>query len=110
MAQQTQGVGSPIGNEAYNVISALQAKLEGLEAYRKYQQSGGQIWPRLTELDTQAVQLLSQELEQLVQQGKLRPAEPTRTPPVKPAATDVSCARFLRWSQTSTASLASAGG
>ena len=30
--QQAQGVGSPISNEAYNVLTALQSKLEGLEA------------------------------------------------------------------------------
>ncbi len=78
--QQTQGVGSPISNEAYNVISALQAKLEGMEAYRKYQQNGGsQIWQQLTQWDTQAVQLLSQELEKMVQQGKLRPGTPGQT-------------------------------
>ncbi len=75
---QGQGVGSPIGNDAYNVITALQAKLEGLEAYRKYQQSGGgsQLWQQLNGLDTQAVQLLTQELERLVQQGQLRPGTP----------------------------------
>ncbi len=75
---QGQGVGSPIGNDAYNVITALQAKLEGLEAYRKYQQSGGgsHLWQQLNGLDTQAVQLLTQELERLVQQGQLRPGTP----------------------------------
>ena len=31
-----QSVGSPISNEAYNVLTSLQSKLEGLEAYRKY--------------------------------------------------------------------------
>ncbi len=73
----SQGVGSPISNEAYNVISALQAKLEGLEAYRKYQQDGGsQIWQQLSQQDNQAVQQLVQELEQLVQQGRLRPGTP----------------------------------
>ncbi len=72
------GVGSPISNSAYNVITALQAKLEGMEAYRKYEQSGGnsQIWRQLNQLDAQAVSLLSQELERLVQQGELRMREP----------------------------------
>jgi hypothetical protein len=71
--QRSQGVGSPISNDAYNVISALQAKLEGMEAYRKYQQDGStQIWQKLAEWETQEVQLLSQELERLVQQGKFR--------------------------------------
>ncbi len=77
---QGPGVGSPISNEAYNVITALQAKLEGMEAYRTYQQNGTQqLWQQLTDLDTQAVQLLTQELERLVQQGQLRPGVPGQT-------------------------------
>ena len=74
--QQTQGVGSPISNEAYNVIAALHAKLEGLEAYRKYQQSGGQFWQQLSQQDNQAVQMLVQELERLVREGKFRFSQP----------------------------------
>lgn len=35
-----QGVGSPISAAAYNVLSALHSKLEGLEAYRTYAQDG----------------------------------------------------------------------
>lgn len=77
---QGQGVGSPISNEVYNVISALQNKLEGLEAFRKYSGSGNpQIWQYLTQLDTQAVQYLSQELERLVQAGQLRLRPPGQT-------------------------------
>lgn len=70
----TQGVGSPISNEAYNVITALKSKLEGLEAYRKYSQSEGpsRLWQQLTQSDTQDVQLLVQELERLVQAGEFR--------------------------------------
>jgi hypothetical protein len=77
----TQGIGSPISNEAYNVISALQAKLEGLEAYRKYAQSDSnqQLWQQLTQLDTQAVNALVQQLEQLAQGGKLRAGQPGQT-------------------------------
>lgn len=68
-----QNVGSPISNEAYNVITALQAKLEGLEAYRKYQKDGtGQIWQELAQADQQCVMRLVDELEQLVKGGKLR--------------------------------------
>ncbi len=75
--QQTQGVGSPISNPAYNIIAALHAKLEGLEAYRKYTASDNNpIWQQLTQLDTQAVQLLTQQLEQYVQQGQFRPQQP----------------------------------
>ena len=77
--QQSQGVGSPISNEAYNVLAALHAKLEGLEAYRKYQQNGdSQLWQQLSQQDNQAVSLLVQELEQLVQQGRFRMQTPGR--------------------------------
>src|ERR687885_286221 len=77
----TQAIGSPISNEAYNVIAALQAKLEGMEAYRKYAQSDGneQLWQQLTQLDTQAVQLLTSQLEQLAQNGQLRISTPGQT-------------------------------
>jgi len=70
---QGQGMGSPISDEAYNVITALQTKLEGLAAYQTYQQSSTrrQVWQQLSDLDNQAVQILSQELERLVQQGHL---------------------------------------
>jgi len=78
--QASTGIGSPISNEAYNVITALQAKLEGLEAYRKYSQSGTtQLWQQLSQLDTQAVQLLTQELERLTQQGGFRLRQPGQT-------------------------------
>ena len=74
-----QGVGSPISNEAYNVLSALHSKLEGLEAYRKYSQDGdARIWQQLSQQDTQAVETLVQELERLVQQGKFRMGQPGR--------------------------------
>ena len=77
----TQGIGSPISNEAYNVIAALQAKLEGLEAYRKYAQSDAnqQLWQQLTSLDTQAVNLLVDQLEQLAQSKQLRIRQPGQT-------------------------------
>jgi|GEM_PF-3533690 len=74
---QGQGVGSPITNEAYNVITALQAKLEGLEAYRKYTKDGGsQIWQNLSQIEVQAVGKLVDELERLVQDGKFRMQQP----------------------------------
>ena len=77
----TQSIGSPISNTAYNVISALQVKLEGLEAYRKYAQSdsNNQLWQQLTQLDIQAVQLLTQELEQMAKNGQLRMNTPGQT-------------------------------
>jgi len=77
----TQAIGSPISNEAYNVIAALQAKLEGLEAYRKYAQSDSnqQLWQQLTSLDTQAVNMLVEQLEQMAQNRQLRMRQPGQT-------------------------------
>jgi hypothetical protein len=74
------GVGSPITNEAYNVISALHSKLEGLEAYRKYSSDGDpRVWQQLTQQDVQGVDVLVQELERLVQEGKFRLRQPGQT-------------------------------
>jgi hypothetical protein len=68
-----EGVGSPISNAAYNVISALHAKLEGLEAIRKYSQDGNErFWQQLSQQDNQAVETLIGELERLVRDGKFR--------------------------------------
>jgi hypothetical protein len=76
---QRQGIGSPISNEAYNVISALHAKLEGLEAYRKYSQDGNErIWQQLSQADNQAVETLVGELERLVRENKFRMQTPGR--------------------------------
>ncbi|MDB5221164.1 MAG: hypothetical protein JWO86_9091 [Myxococcaceae bacterium] len=76
---QTQGIGSPITNDAYNVISALHAKLEGLEAYRKYSKdANSQLWQQLTQVEIQVVSKLVEELERLVKDGKLRMKEPGR--------------------------------
>lgn len=69
-------VGSPISNEAYDVIAALHAKLEGLEAYRKYMRDGGTIWQQLSDSDVQCVDTLLGELESLVRNGKLRMRTP----------------------------------
>ncbi|MBI3967700.1 MAG: hypothetical protein HY329_18840 [Chloroflexi bacterium] len=76
--QSTQGVGSPISNEAYNVLAALHAKLEGLEAYRKYAHDtgSGQLWQRLSQQDNEAVRLLIDELERLVREDKFRMKQP----------------------------------
>ena len=75
--QQSQGVGSPISNEAYNILSALHSKLEGLEAYRKYSQDGdSQLWRQLSEQDNQAVETLVRELERFVQEQKFRLGRP----------------------------------
>jgi hypothetical protein len=72
--QQSTTVASPISNEAYNVITALQSKLEGLEAYRKYSKDqGGELWNKLAQFELQAVDQLCAELERMVKDGKLRP-------------------------------------
>jgi hypothetical protein len=78
---QVPGVGSPISNEVYNIISVLHEKLKGLEGYRKFSQAGGnsQIWQYLNQVDTQCVQVLTQELERLVQGGQLRLRQPGQT-------------------------------
>jgi hypothetical protein len=77
--QQRQGIGSPISNEAYNVLSALHSKLEGLEAYRKYSQDGNdRIWQQLSQQDNQAVETLIGELERLVRDNKFRLGQPGR--------------------------------
>src|SRR5690606_18600766 len=58
-AAETECVGSPISNDAYNVIAALHAKLEGLEAYRKYAKDGnGAVWKELTQADVECVSTL----------------------------------------------------
>ncbi len=70
---QEQGVGSPISNDAYNIIAALHAKLEGLEAYRKYSKDGNmEIWRELTQAEMKSVERLVDELERCVQSGTLR--------------------------------------
>jgi len=69
------GVGSPISNEAYNVIACLHEKLQGLEAMRKFcKDANDKIWQQISQLDLQAVDVLLGELEQLCTQGKLRAA------------------------------------
>lgn len=73
------GIGSPISNAAYDVISALHAKLEGLEAYRKYAHDGNaEIWRNLCAQEQQGVQVLVDELERLVRDGEFRLREPGR--------------------------------
>ncbi len=82
-AAQTQGIGSPISNEVYNIIAVLHNKLQALEAYRKYAQDGGnpQLWQYLSQADTQATQYLMQELERMVQTGQHRLRQPGQMQP-----------------------------
>ena len=78
--QASEGIGSTISNEAYNIISALHAKCEGLEAYRKYSRDGDQrIWKELSQRDNEAVRLLCDELEKLVRDGRLRMGQPGKS-------------------------------
>lgn len=82
MSQSGQGggVGSIISNEAYNVLSALEAKLEGLEAMRKYSKDGNeQFWQQVSQADQQAVEVLVDELERLVRGGEFRSRKPGQT-------------------------------
>ncbi|HVJ89766.1 MAG TPA: hypothetical protein VM580_08160 [Labilithrix sp.] len=74
---EEKAVGSPISNEAYNVITALQAKLEGLEAYRKYAKDADvELWRELTMVECKAVERLVCELEKIVKEGRLSMKEP----------------------------------
>ncbi len=69
------GIGSPLSNDAYNVIAALHAKLEGMEAYRKFAKDGDEkCWQECTEYDQKCVDVLVDRLEQIVRAGKLRHA------------------------------------
>lgn len=75
--QSTQGVGSPITNEAYDVLTALRSKLEGLKAYRKFAKDGNEgLWKEMTEADVKCVERLVTELEGLVKDGKFRLRQP----------------------------------
>jgi hypothetical protein len=68
-------MGSPISDIAYDVITALHSKLEGLEIYETFAEDGNpDLWRQLSELDQQAVRLLVDELEQMVRDGNLREA------------------------------------
>jgi hypothetical protein len=76
----TESVGSPISNEAYNVLAALHSKLEGLEAYRKFAKDANEeIWQNLTKADVECVRTLVDELERLVKEEKFRINEPGQT-------------------------------
>jgi hypothetical protein len=67
------GLGSPVSNDAYNIIACLHEKLQGLEAMRKFSKDANdQTWKRITQLDVQAVDVLIDQLEQLVKDGKFR--------------------------------------
>lgn len=69
------GVGSPVSNDAYNIIAALHEKLQGMEAMRKFSKDADlDIWKQLTQLDMQAIEKLVDKLEDLCKSGKLRSA------------------------------------
>jgi hypothetical protein len=70
---QEGGIGSPISNDAYNILSALHAKLEGLEAYRKYSKDGdSEVWREMSDSDVKCVERLCDELERMVKEGRFR--------------------------------------
>ncbi len=72
--------GSPISDEAYDVIAALHELLEGLEAYRKYAADGDErFWQQMTQAELPAVEMLVQRLERLVRDGELRMRPPGET-------------------------------
>jgi hypothetical protein len=73
--QMEGGVGSPVSNDAYNIIACLHEKLQGLEAMRKFCLDADEhIWKNVCQLDLQAVDVLVTELERIVKAGKLRAA------------------------------------
>jgi hypothetical protein len=65
----------PVDNVTYDVITTLQSKLEGLNAYKQYirdcQQSNNtqcaQLFQQLQQQDTQQVQQLRQAMTQMLQ-------------------------------------------
>ena len=64
-----------VDNEVYNVLSSLLNKLQGLAAYDKYVQDGGNsssIFQELKQQDEQAARRLLEQLNQMAQQGKLQ--------------------------------------
>ena len=64
-----------VDNEVYNLITTISSKLEGIAAYKKYEQDGqanDPIGRELRQQDEQAVRRLMQQLEQFAQQGKLQ--------------------------------------
>jgi hypothetical protein len=80
--QAGEGIGSPISNEAYNLISALHNKLEGLEAFRKYSKDGNvELWREMSQADVTCVERLVDELERLARGGGLRMGEPGKAGP-----------------------------
>ncbi len=64
-----------VDNEVYNLIATIAAKLQGLAAYRKYEQDGqanDSVWQELRQQDQQAVRRLMGQLERFAQEGRLR--------------------------------------
>jgi bacterioferritin (cytochrome b1) len=67
-----------VENLSYDLLTALQTKLEGLNAYDQYiqdcQKAGDQtcqqLFQQLKQQETQQAQELRSTIEQLVQQGK----------------------------------------
>jgi hypothetical protein len=80
-------IGSPVSNDAYNIIAALHEKLQGLEAMRKFAKDGDlQVWKQISDLDRQAVAYLADQLEQMVKDGKFRGVSAGQRPGQQPTA------------------------
>lgn len=63
--------GSPVSNEAYDVIAALHSKLQGLDAYRKYaDDADAGLWEELTEIERVGICKLVDKLERLLKSSK----------------------------------------
>jgi hypothetical protein len=64
-----------VDNEVYNLIATIATKLQGLAAYRKYEQDGqanDPLWRELRGQDEEAVRRLMGQLERFAQEGRLR--------------------------------------
>ena len=75
MSQPTgsHDMSSPVSDDAYNVITVLQSKLEAIEVYREFSQDGHMdLWRQLAEQDMHTIDMLLDQLEQMVQRGELR--------------------------------------
>ncbi len=64
---------SPVSNEGLNVISALHAKLESLEACRKRAREGAEhFWHGMADNELNGIDVLLDQLEMMVAEGRLR--------------------------------------
>lgn len=70
--QQFQGQGVfPVTNEAYNIVAALAAELDGLEAFQRYSKDaqGSKFWQDAINLKRQLAELFTHELAEHAKEG-----------------------------------------